>query len=144
MNLFGVLQISSSALLAQRQRAEVVASNLANAESTRTVAGGPYRRQHVVFAARRPGRFAAMLSSFGDVHARGVRVQQVVADPSPPVQRYDPAHPDADAKGYVSFPAINPMEELINLMGATRSYQLNVSAVRATKDMIRQSLEILG
>ena len=146
MNLFGVLTISGTALLAERQRAEVVASNLANAETTRTPAGGPYRRQHVVFAARRPFGmpFGQQLATMVDFSTRGVQVDQVVPDSMPPVRRYDPGHPDADAAGYVSAPAINPIEEVVNLMGAARAYQANISAVLATKNMISSAMEILA
>jgi flagellar basal-body rod protein FlgC len=145
MNLFGILEISSSAMKAERARAEVVAANLANAETTRTPEGGPYRRQHVSFRARRVGSraFQRLLPSPEDVHARGVRVERVVADSAPPVRRFDPAHPDADIQGYVSYPAINPVEEMVDLMGAARAYQLNVAAAQATKSMIVQSLELL-
>jgi len=143
MNLFGVLEISASALAAERARAELVASNLANAETTRTPEGGPYRRQHIIFQARQPSGFARRLAAIEDLHARGVRVKGVLADRSPAVERFDPSHPDADAKGYVSYPAVNPIEEMANLMGAARAYQLNVAAVQATKAMIQQCLEIL-
>jgi flagellar basal-body rod protein FlgC len=146
MNLLGVLEISGSALTAERERAEVLASNLANAQTTRTAKGGPYQRQLVVFRTRRVGnaRFAGVLSGFIDRYAQGVQVRRVVADPTPPVQRYEPAHPDADRQGYVAYPAINPIEEMVNLMGAARAYELNVAAVQATKNMISQSLEILS
>jgi flagellar basal-body rod protein FlgC len=146
MNLLGVLEISGSALAAERQRAEVLASNLANAQTTRTAKGGPYRRQLVVFGTRQAGNggFARVLSGFRDRYAEGVEVKRVVADPTPPVQRYEPAHPDADSQGYVAYPAINPIEEMVNLMGAARSYELNVAAVQATKNMISQSLEIIS
>ncbi len=144
MNLFGILEISGSAMQAQRQRAEVVTSNLANAETTRTPQGGPYRRQSVVFAARRIGSFAGMMATFGSRRVRGVSVERVVEDPTPPIQRFNPSHPDADEQGYVAYPAVNPMEEIVNLMGATRAYQLNASAVQATKTMIQESLKILG
>jgi len=145
MNLLGVLDISGSALTAERQRAEVLASNLANAQTTRTPKGGPYRRQMVVFKAQpaESNRFAGALSGFSDRYAQGVEVTRVVADPTPPVQRYEPAHPDADSQGYVSYPAINPIEEMVNLMGASRSYEVNIAAVQATKNMISASLEIL-
>ena len=145
MNLFGVLDINASALTAERERAEVVASNMANAETTSTPGGGPYQKQFVVFGTRRPGlgQFAQTLTRFGDLHARGVTVERVVADQSPPVRRYEPGHPDADADGYVSFPNINPAEEMVNLMGAAQAYQLNVSAVQATKAMIAETLQIL-
>ncbi len=145
MNLFGVLDINASALTAERERAEVVASNMANAETTSTPGGGPYRKQLVVFGTERPGKgsFAQTLSRFGDLHARGVRVAKVVPDQSAAVRRYEPGHPDADADGYVSFPNINPAEERVNLMGAAQAYQLNVSAVQATKAMISETLQIL-
>jgi len=145
MNLFGVLDISASALTAERVRAEVVASNLANAETTSTPGGGPYQKQLVVFETEEPGqgKFAQTLSRFGDLHARGVKVEKVVADKAPAVRRYEPGHPDADADGYVSFPNINPVEEMVNLMGAAQAYQLNVAAVQATKGMISETLQIL-
>jgi len=146
MNLFGVMTISGTALLAERERAEVVASNLANAETTRTPQGGPYTRQNVVFAALRPFGmpFGVQLASMVDFSARGVEVPEVVADPAPPIRRYEPGHPDADAQGYVEMPNINPIEEEVNLMGAARSYEANVSAVQATKNMISSALEILA
>jgi flagellar basal-body rod protein FlgC len=146
MNLFGVLDINSSALAAERERAEVVASNLANAETTRTANGGPYQRQWVVFGTVRPGQasFAHTMAQFGDFHARGVKVAQVVQDQSPPIRRYEPGHPDADAQGYVSFPDINPVEEMVNLLGASQAYQLNVAATQATKSMISETIQILS
>ena len=146
MNLLGVLEISGSALTAERQRAEVLASNLANAQTTRTAKGGPYQRQMVIFRTRQIGQtgFAGVLSGFNDRYAQGVEVKRVVADPTPPVQRYEPAHPDADSQGYVAYPSINPIEEMVNLMGAARAYGLNVAAVQATKNMISLSLEILS
>src|SRR5581483_4355293 len=143
MNLFGVLELSGSALLAQRQRAEVVASNLANAETTQTPAGGPYRRQQVVFRAVPASEFAKKLSARVDEHATAVRVEQVVADPAPPVKRFDPGNPHADADGYVLYPSVNPVEEMVDLMNSARSYQLNASVVQATKAMIQQTLELL-
>jgi flagellar basal-body rod protein FlgC len=145
MNLFGVLDISSSALTAERERAEVTASNLANAETTHTPGGGPYKKQLVVFGTERPGRgrFGLTLANLNDLHAQGVRVEKVVQDKSPGLRRYEPGHPDADADGYVSFPDINPVEEMVNLMGAAQAYQLNVSAVQATKAMISETIQIL-
>ncbi len=145
MNLFAVLDINASALTAERERAEVTASNMANAQTTRTPGGGPYKKQWVVFGTERPGasQFALTLSRFGDLHARGVKVVQVVEDKAPPLRRYEPGHPDADADGYVAYPDINPVEEMVNLMGASQAYQLNVSAVQATKGMISETLQLL-
>lgn len=125
MNLLGVMEISGSALTAERQRAEVLASNLANAQTTRTTKGSPYQRQLVIFGTRRAGNatFAGVLSGLSDRFAQGVEVKRVVPDPTPPVERYEPGHPDADSQGYVAYPSINPIEEMVNLMGAARSFE---------------------
>jgi len=143
MNLFGMLAVSGSALTAERQRAEVVTSNMANVETTRTPEGGPYRRQLVVFQARRMPRFPLTLASLGPGAPRGVEVRQVVSDPRPPIERYQPGNPDADARGYVAYPAIDPVEETADLLGAVRAYELNASAVQSTKTMIQESLDLL-
>jgi flagellar basal-body rod protein FlgC len=147
MNLLGVMEVSGSALQAERIRAEVVAANMANAETTRTADGGPYRRQHVVFTSEAPqGSFGAQLLATpgqADSEIGGVRVSAVVADEGAPLRRFDPGHPDADQDGYVSYPDINPLTEMVDLMGATRAYGLNSSAVQAEKGMLTASLEIL-
>jgi flagellar basal-body rod protein FlgC len=168
MNLFGLMDTSGGAMQAERMRAEVVAANMANAETTRTASGGPYRRQQVVFAANRgdPGFLDSMSSATGSgsagglsgalaeaalpslslpgmaTTAPGVHIAQVVEDPSLPLKRYDPGHPDAGPDGYVSYPDINPLTEMVDLMGATRAYGLNSSAVQAEKGMIVSALEI--
>jgi len=162
MNLFGLMETSGSAMQAERMRAEVVAANMANAETTRTASGGPYRRQEVVFAADQgdPGFLGSMAAATGSAQpspgtlpplpalpgsgsvAGGVHIAQVVEDPSPPLKRYDPGHPDAGPDGYVSYPDINPLTEMVDLMGATRAYGLNGSAVQAEKGMISSALEI--
>ena len=168
MNLFGLMETSGSAMQAERMRAEVVAANMANAETTRTASGGPYRRQQVVFAADRgdPGFLDSLSEASASVPggglsgtlaraalptlsppglaaaAPGVHIAQVVEDPSPPLKRYDPGHPDAGPDGYVSYPDINPLTEMVDLMGATRAYGLNGSAVQAEKGMISSALEI--
>jgi flagellar basal-body rod protein FlgC len=164
MNLFGTMDTSGGAMQAERMRAEVVAANMANAETTRTASGGPYKRQHVVFAADQSesgfsqalgaawgspaaGSLAAAalptlpMPGSGSV-APGVHIAQVVEDPAPPLKRYDPGHPDAGPDGYVSYPDINPLTEMVDLMGATRAYGLNSSAVQAEKGMITSALEI--
>lgn len=145
MNLFGLMEVSGSALQAERLRAEVVASNMANAETTRTPEGGPYRRQHVVFESQAPEQptFANHLLGEADGDVGGVEIAAVVSDPGSGLRRYDPQHPDADKDGYVSYPDINPLTEMVDLMGATRAYGLNSSAVQATKSMISSSLDIL-
>lgn len=143
MNLFGTLELSGSALGAERLRAEVITSNMANAETTRTSEGGPYRRQLVVFRAQPMRQFPMLLAGLESARSRGLRVDQVIADPAPPLERFQPGHPDADARGYVAYPAINPVEEMTDLLGAVRAYQLNAVAVQSAKTMIQQSIEIL-
>jgi len=143
MNLFGMLELSGSALGAERERAEVVTSNMANAETTRTPEGGPYRRKLVVFRSQQPHPFPMLLAGLQQSSARGVRVEQVVSDPTPAIRRYEPGHPDADAQGYVSYPAVNPVEEMTDLLDAQRAYELNASAVQASKTMIQESLDII-
>ena len=161
MNLFGLMETSGSAMQAERMRAEVVAANMANAETTRTAMGGPYHRQMVVFAANQGD--SGFLNALGDASefisapgaaplplpgqtiggvAPGVHIAQVVEDPAPALKRYDPGHPDAGPDGYVSYPDINPLTEMVDLMGATRAYGLNGSAVQAEKGMITSALEI--
>jgi flagellar basal-body rod protein FlgC len=159
MNLFGVMDVSGSALKAERVRAEVVAANMANAETTRTEDGGPYQRQHVIFEATGgAGSFQqSLLSRMGSVTtsnmfgsqtsadsvAGGVAVTGVIADQSAPLRRFDPQHPDAGPDGYVEYPDINPLTEMVDLMGATRAYGMNASAVQAEKGMFTASLDLL-
>jgi flagellar basal-body rod protein FlgC len=144
MNLFGMLEVSGSALGAERWRAEVVAANMANAETTRTSQGGAYRRQLLVFRAQPMLRFPQVLARLRPAAPDGgVRVERVVADASPMPSRYEPGHPDADGNGYVTYPNVNPVMEMADLLNAVRSYQLNAAAVQAAKSMIQQSLQIL-
>jgi len=143
MSLFSVLSIGASGMTAQRTRAELLAENLANAETTRTPEGGPYRRKDAVFeTASSASPFSSYLDS--EMNAPGgVAVSQIVVDSSEPEKRYIPGHPDADANGYVAFPRVNPAEDMVDLMGAARGYQANVAAISAVKDMIQRSLDLL-
>jgi flagellar basal-body rod protein FlgC len=144
MNLFGVLEVSGTALGAERWRAEVVTANMANAETTRTARGGAYHRQLLVFRANPMPRFPLLLASLRKANPEGgVRVERVVAD-APLPRRYEPGHPDADAAGYVTYPNVNPVMEMADLLSAVRAYQLNAAAVQAVKGMIQQSLQILA
>jgi len=144
MSLFGTLSVSASGMSAQRERAEVLVENLANADTTRTPEGGPYRRKDVVFQSQDVGSpFASLFESQVNQHAVGVGVAEVVIDSRDPERRYLPGHPDADKDGYVAFPRVNPAEDMVDLMGASRNYQANVSAMSAVKDMIQRSLDIL-
>jgi flagellar basal-body rod protein FlgC len=144
MNLFGMLEVSGSALAAERWRAEVVSANMANAETTRTPQGGAYRRQLVVFRGRPMPRFPLLLASLRPGAEEGVRVDRIVSDPTPMPRRYEPGHPDADGAGYVTYPNVNPVMEMTDLLSAVRAYQLNAAAVQAAKSMIQQSLQILS
>jgi flagellar basal-body rod protein FlgC len=149
MGPFDMLQISGSALTAERQRSEIVATNMANADTTRTTAGGPFRRKEVVFSSEHATAFQLQFAAMTNMphlanRASGmVRLSQVVDDPSAPIMRYQPGHPDANKDGFVAYPAINPVEEMVDLMGSVRAYQLNASAVSAAKQMIQQSVDIL-
>jgi flagellar basal-body rod protein FlgC len=144
MNLFGMLQVSGSAMSAERARAEVVSANMANSETTRTPEGGAYRRQLVVFRGRGIPRFQLQLANLTGRPIAGVQVERVVADASPLPRRYEPGHPDADSEGYVTYPNVNPVLEMADLLSAVRAYQLNAAAVQAAKNMLQQSLQILS
>ena len=143
MSLFSTISVSASGMTAQRQRAEVLVENIANADTTRTANGGPYRRQDVVF---RPEQMSTPFSSVFDAQlgpqSTGVAIDQIVVDQSDPERRYLPGHQDADKDGYVAFPKVNPAEDMVDLLGASRGYQANVSAISAVKDMIQRSLDL--
>ena len=142
MSLFHAISIGASGMAAQRARAELLVENLANAETTRTPEGGPYRRKDVVFTSSPADSPFATLLGARMQSAGGVEVADVVIDSSPPEKRHLPGHPDADKDGYVAFPKINPAEDMVDLMGAARSYQANVAAISAVKDMIQKSIDL--
>lgn len=143
MSIFDILDIGSSGLAAQRIRQEMISSNLANASTTRTPDGGPYVRKDVVFTSSRlSSQFADVLSSTLNDGLRGVRVSEVVEDNSPPQRRFQPNHPDADVSGYVSYPNINLIEEMVNMVEATRSYEANLSIMNATKSMALGAIDL--
>ncbi|TMA49542.1 MAG: flagellar basal body rod protein FlgC [Deltaproteobacteria bacterium] len=146
MDFTGTLAISGSALSAERLRLDAIASNLANASTTRTPEGGPYRRRNVVFAADPvENDFGETLASLTEQGAReGVVVTDVVEDHTPPRMVFDPSHPDANADGYVAYPNVDPMTETIDLMAATRAYEANVQVVNATRRMAEAALGIGG
>ena len=144
MSLFSVLSVSASGMAAQRTRAELLVENLANAETTRTPEGGPYRRKDVVFSSSAQGSpFSAVFQTEMNSGVNGVEVADVVEDTREPDKRYVPGHPDADRDGYVAFPRINPAEDMVDLLGASRGYQGNVAAMTAIKDMILHSIELM-
>ncbi|UFS72324.1 flagellar basal body rod protein FlgC [Geomonas sp. RF6] len=141
MDLFSSMDISASALSAERTRMNLISSNLANVNSTRTAEGGPYKRKDAVFTATPlPGSFGAALNKAQA--ARSVEVSQIVEDQNPPRMQYEPTHPDADASGYVAYPNVNVVEEMADMISATRSYEANVTAAQAAKNMALKTLEL--
>ena len=144
MSLFGTLSVSASGMDAQRQRAEILVENLANADTTRTAEGGPYRRKDVVFqTSSTESPFSSVFQSALESQSNGVSVGQVITDQREPDRRYMPGHPDADKDGYVAFPRVNPAEDMVDLLGASRGFEANVAAMGAVKDMIQRSIDLL-
>ncbi len=138
MDILDTLRISASGMTAQRVRLQTVASNMANARTTRTDEGGAYRRQMPVFKAE-------ATSTFGDMVSRKMARVEVVgieADTDPGDRVYDPGHPDADGEGYVTYPNVDILEEMVDMMTTSRTYEANASVVTTTYDMARQALEI--
>ena len=133
MSLFSIFNVSGSAMSAQAQRLNVTASNLANADSGTSSTGEAYRARQVVFEATPPANGGA---------STGVRVKQVVEDQSPMKMKYDPQNPLADDKGYVTMPNVNPVDEMVNMLSASRSYQNNVEVMNAAKSMLNKTLTI--
>lgn len=136
-----IFDVSVSAMRAHRWRLDIISSNLANAETTRTPEGGPYRRKDVVFQTYLP-LSPREVPSPRDAVLQGVRVAAVIEDPRPFRVVYNPSHPDADDRGYVTLPNVDPLEEMINLIAAARSYEANLEVFNATKAMLLKALEI--
>jgi flagellar basal-body rod protein FlgC len=145
MSLFSALSVGASGMAAQRARAELLVENMANAETTRTPEGGPYRRKDVVFESSSvESPFSSIFNTqVNDGGPTGVTVSDVITDNSEPDRRYLPGHPDADKDGYVAFPKMNPAEDMVDLMESSRSYEANVAAIGAVKDMIQRSIDLL-
>jgi flagellar basal-body rod protein FlgC len=144
MSLFRSLDVAASGMSAQRMRTELAVENIANAETTRTAEGGPYRKKLAILESQAIG------SPFGAIFHRemgdglsGVGVSSVVEDPRDPDMRYMPSHPDADKEGYVAFPRMNPVEEMADLMSANRSWGANATAMSVVKEMIGKSVDLL-
>lgn len=138
------MRISSSGMTAQRARLNAISSNIANINTTQTPEGGPYRRKDVVFESMPDARnFGEILTSTNPKsNMQRVQVTDVVSDLKAPLMKYDPDHPDANPEGYVAYPNINLMEEMTNMIQATRAYEANVSALQASKDMAMSALEL--
>jgi flagellar basal-body rod protein FlgC len=143
MGLFDALNTSASGLSAQRLRINLISANLANVNTTRTASGGVYQRKEPVFAAQNEtGSFRQALDSEMSAGLTSVRVVDVVPDNRSPIVKYDPDHPDADENGYVAMPNIQVVEEMVNMMSASRSYEANVTAINTIKDMVLKAMEI--
>lgn len=143
MNLFQAMEVASSGLAAQRVRMNALASNLANARTTRTAEGGPYKRLDPVFeAVPIETRFKDLVGQPAARASYLVNVQSVQQDNSPPQMMYDPDHPDADVNGYVALPNVNVVEEMVNLITASRSYEAGVTVIQSLKGMARSALSI--
>ena len=137
--------ISSTALVAQRTRMNLIASNLANALTTRTPEGGPYKRKDAMFAAMpMENSFASVLDKKSQPDAKGVEVMEIMEDHNPPRLQYDPSHPDANQQGYVAYPNINVVEEMTDMISATRSYEANVTVSKASMSIQMKSMEIMS
>jgi flagellar basal-body rod protein FlgC len=141
-DFFDALDVSASALSAERLRMNTISSNLANAQTTRTPEGGPYRRKDPIFEANPMPEFSKVLEGQMDVPIHKVHVVDVVSDLNPPKMVYNPDHPDANPEGYVAMPNINTMEEMVNMITASRTYEANVTAVNISRNMMNRALDI--
>ncbi len=142
MDFLTSMQIGASGLTAQRMRMDTIASNLANIETTRTPEGGPYKRKDVMFSALPLEDFSETFKGTLADQVRQVKVTEVVEDQSAPTMVYNPSHPDANEKGYVAMPNINLMEEMVNLINATRSFEANVQSINAAKSMALRAIDL--
>ena len=147
-NLFSSIDTSASGLTAERLRMDVIAGNLANVDTTRTPEGGPFKRQLLIFASKTdfsPRKFPFLpmkIKTKLDNPGNGVTVQEIFKDPSPPRLRYEPGHPDANSEGYVAYPNVDVVKEMVDMMSASRAYEANVTSINAAKGMFNKSLEI--
>jgi flagellar basal-body rod protein FlgC len=137
--LSAAISASASALTVERARIEVAVSNMANADSTRSADGLPYRRRDVLLTADPVETFDSVL---GNASATGVKVASIVEDRAPFRKRYEPSHPDADAEGFVSLPNVDASEEMVDMLGAARAYQANLAAIGMIKEMVAKALEL--
>jgi len=147
MGFFGSMNVSATGLSAQRFRMDVISQNIANVDTTRTEDGTPYKRKLTLFEERKDNNsfsnfFTNALSLSGAEYGNGVRVSRVVEDQSEGTKVYEPSHPDADEDGYVLKPNVNIVNEMVNMIAASRSYEANLTAMNATKSMITKTLEI--
>jgi len=131
MSFFNIMGVSATGMSAQRIRISTISANLANAQTTKTAEGGPYKRKDVVFQTLMEGE-----------NRGGVKVDRVVTDEKPPLLKYEPEHPDANEEGYVAYPNVNPIEEMVNMLDASRNYEANTTVLNTAKQLALRALEI--
>lgn len=143
MNIFNSINVSASALTAEKTRIDIIAKNMANVNTTRSTGGMPYRRQMPVFQENKGKPFSNYLSKYSNkVNGEGVKISKIVEDDSPFKLAYEPGHPDADENGYVKMPNVDVIKEMVDLISAQRSYDANITAMNASKSMLMKALEI--
>ncbi|NLJ79135.1 MAG: flagellar basal body rod protein FlgC [Tissierellia bacterium] len=143
MGIFDSINISASALSAEKTRIDIITKNMANARTTRSTGGGPYRRQMVVFEENRGKSFSEYLGRYNDaMNGKGVIIREIVEDDRPFKLKYEPGHPDADQDGYVSMPNVEMVNEMVDMIDAQRAYEANITALNSTKSMMMKALEI--
>jgi len=143
MSLFDSININASALTAEKTRIDIISKNIANANTTRSTGGLPYRRQMVVFEESKKTNFASYLNKFTkEFNGKGVKISKIVEDDSPFKLKYEPGHPDADENGYVMMPNVDVLKEMVDLIDAQRAYEANITAINTTKTMMMNALEI--
>lgn len=143
MSIFNSINVSASALTAEKTRIDIIAKNMANVNTTRSTGGMPYRRQMPVFQENKEKSFSNYLSKYSNkVNGEGVKISKIVEDDSPFKLVYEPGHPDADENGYVKMPNVDIVKEMVDLISAQRSYDANITAMNASKSMLMKALEI--
>jgi len=143
MGLFNSINVSATGLTAERLRMDIISENIANAETTRTASGGPYRRKIPIYKELQTNDFESVFSNaLNSNSGEGVEVVGVKDDMAPFIKKYDPNHPDANEEGYVLLPNVNIVTEMINMVSASKAYEANVTAVNSTKSMMMKALEI--
>jgi len=141
-DVFSLFDISGSALSAERRRMGLIANNIANANTTKGIDGKPYRRKYAVFSTILNNEVNS-IGSDDYLREKGVKIEKIVTDQSPFISIYDPNHPDADEKGYVQYPNVNILEEMVDLLASSRAYEANITVIKVTKSIIMKSIELL-
>lgn len=143
MSIFNSINISASALTAEKTRIDIIAKNMANANSTRATGGMPYRRQMAIFEENKINSFSELLSKYTNKNnGKGVKISKIVEDDTPFKLKYEPGHPDADENGYVKMPNVDTIKEMVDLISAQRSYDANITAMNSSKSMLMKALDI--